>query len=115
MKNNILSILSVIGFSLFVFSCNSKSEAEKISSFKVYGNCEMCKKTIDGSLKDVKGINSANWNVEDKTMTVSFDSTKTNMSEIHKQIASVGYDTELEKGNDDAYKALHECCQYDRK
>jgi len=34
---------------------------------------------------------------------------------IHKKIASVGYDTELETANDEVYNNLHGCCQYERK
>jgi copper chaperone CopZ len=95
--------------------CSSKESDGKKLSFKVYGNCEMCKETIEGSLKDVQGINSAIWDVDKKMMSVVFDSTRTNELSIHKKIASAGYDTELEKGNDVAYNSLHQCCQYERK
>jgi periplasmic mercuric ion binding protein len=116
MKINLFALL-ILGSALFNFSCSSSNkepEGKKIN-FKVYGNCEMCKETIEGSLKNVQGINYANWDVEKKTMTVIYDSTKTNELAIHKKIAGAGYDTELETGDDIAYKGLHQCCQYDRK
>jgi len=118
MKTTILNILTgilILGGVFFMVSCTSKSEAGEKITFKVYGNCEMCKKTIEGSLKEFSGLSSASWDVDKKIITVSFDSSKTNLSEIHKQIASSGYDTELEKGNDVAYQNLQPCCQYDRK
>lgn len=94
------------------FSQNN-SEVQKIS-FKVSGNCEMCKKTIESSL-DKKGVNSANWNVESKMMEVVYNPTKISEDQIHQHIASSGYDTEKVKADEKAYKALPGCCQYSRK
>ena len=84
------------------------------STFKVWGNCEMCKETIESSLK-VDGITKADWNVESKIMTVSYDEKKITLDQIQKNIASVGYDNEKYKGDDKAYNELAGCCQYDRK
>jgi copper chaperone CopZ len=84
------------------------------STFKVWGNCEMCKETIESSLK-VDGITKADWNVDSKIMTVSYDEKKITLDQIQKNIASVGYDNEKYKGDDKAYSELAGCCQYDRK
>jgi len=84
------------------------------STFKVWGNCEMCKETIEGSLK-VAGVSKADWNVDTKIMTVSYDSSKISLDQIQKDIAAVGYDTEKYKGDDKAYDELAHCCQYERK
>jgi copper chaperone CopZ len=115
-KNNlIIPALFLLGVLLSVFFTGCQSSEGKEANFKVYGNCEMCKKTIESSLKDEKGINSANWNVKTKIIAVSYDSTLIDEKGIHKKIAGAGYDTELEKGNDNAYNNLHSCCQYKRK
>ncbi|MFN3939908.1 MAG: heavy-metal-associated domain-containing protein [Chitinophagales bacterium] len=92
--------------------CN-KTHAEKVSTFTVYGNCGMCEKTIEGSLKQ-KGIYSADWDKETKIIQVRFDSTLYTIESIHQLIAASGYDTELTKAPDEAYNALHACCQYNR-
>ncbi|MBS1650618.1 MAG: heavy-metal-associated domain-containing protein [Bacteroidetes bacterium] len=84
------------------------------SSFKVWGNCEMCKETIEGSLK-VDGVEKADWDVDSKIMTVSYNASKISIDQIFKNISSVGYDNIALRGNDSAYKELPECCQYDRK
>jgi copper chaperone CopZ len=119
MKNRILTLIiglfTLGGLAAFTSACSSKAEGGKEVSFKVYGNCNMCKKTIEGSLENEKGILSAEWNKDTKMMSVSYDTTKTDETKIHHQIATAGYDTEVEKGNDEAYKKLHECCQYERK
>ena len=84
------------------------------SQFKVWGNCEQCKETIESSVK-VEGILKADWNVDTKRMTVTYDETKITLDQIQKKIAAVGYDNAVYKGDDKAYANLPECCQYERK
>jgi len=115
----------LIIFSVLLFACSGNKEdltvkTEKVSgtvlksSFKVWGNCEMCKETIEGSLK-AGGITAADWNVETKIISVSYDSTKINLDAIEKNIAAVGYDNAKYKGDNKAYAELPECCKYERK
>lgn len=85
-----------------------------LKSFKVYGNCGMCKRTIEGSLKDDEGIYSAVWNKETKLIEVSYNEESISLDEIKKKIAKVGYDTEEKRATEKAYKGLSGCCQYDR-
>ncbi|TAE21378.1 MAG: copper chaperone [Candidatus Kapaibacterium sp.] len=89
--------------------------AEKKESIKVWGNCGMCKKTIEKSLNSVEGIKSASWNKQSKILEVQFDDSKISIKQIEEKVAGSGYDTQNVKGDDKAYKNLHECCQYDRK
>ncbi len=84
-------------------------------TFKVWGNCGMCKSTIEKSLKSTKGIKSAKWNVDTKKMTVKYDAEKISLDNIKKTIADSGYDTEEHKASNETYNNLHHCCQYDRK
>ncbi len=113
-------ILTVISAVILFTACgnnetsNTSVAANTTENIKVWGNCEMCKKTIEGSLK-VKGVAKADWNVDTKIMNVSFDSTQINLDQIEKNIASVGYDNEKYSGDINAYKNLPECCQYERK
>ena len=117
---------AVILVSILVIACGEKvsNEENKVvlavangvstSTFKVWGNCEMCKETIETSLK-IDGISKADWNVDSKMITVCFDSTKINLDQIQKHIADAGYDNVSYKGNDKAYSELPDCCQYERK
>ena len=57
-------------------------EHTKTETFKVYGNCGMCKKTIESALQDQKGMSSAEWNKETKMMTVAFNEHEINLKEI---------------------------------
>jgi copper chaperone CopZ len=82
--------------------------------FKVYGNCGMCKSTIETSLKSVKGVAAAIWDVDAKVITVTYNPKKIELLDIHKKIAAVGYDTDKAKAADAVYSNLHGCCQYER-
>ena len=115
----------IILFSILLFSCGEKKEeltvkTEKISGtvlkseFKVWGNCDMCKETIEGSLK-VDGISTADWNTESKLISVTYDSTKISLDAIEKDIAAAGYDNIKYTGNEAAYFELPDCCKYVRK
>ncbi len=97
----------------FFLACNSGIQNKKSVDFKVWGNCGMCKKTIEKSL-ETNGI-KADWNKKTKMIHVEYDSVKYTSEQIHSMIAEAGYDTELKKGNDEAYAKLHSCCKYERK
>jgi mercuric ion binding protein len=84
---------------------------KKTITFKVYGNCGMCKRNIETAL-DIKGVKSATWNVTTKMVEVVFIPTQISEEEIHQAIAKSGYDTDKIKAKDEDYNALHGCCQY---
>lgn len=123
---NIIKIIATTCIVVTIVSCGDKVESENTeiktemvngtasSTFKVWGNCDMCKETIETSLK-VEGISKADWNVDSKILTVSYDTTRITLDQIQKNVASVGYDNEKYKGDDKAYEELADCCQYDRK
>lgn len=83
-------------------------------TFKVYGNCGMCKKRIESSLKDMKGVTKATWDVKSKMMKVTFDPHEISLEKIKTTIASVGHDVDGVKAEDKIYNNLPNCCQYDR-
>lgn len=42
------------------------SAAEHKDTFKVYGNCGMCKKTIEKAVKEIQGIKEVHWSKKNK-------------------------------------------------
>lgn len=111
---NVLSKISAAIVLLFSFtSCNTHLKNVKTESVKIYGNCEMCEKTIEtaGNLKKVAMVD---WNKDSKMAIISYDSTKTNQDEILKRIALAGYDSDKFLAPDDVYGKLANCCQYER-
>ena len=93
---------------------HSKMAATKYETFKVSGNCEMCKARIEKAAK-IDGVSKAGWNNKTKLLTLVYDPSKVKTSEVMKKIAFVGHDTEKFKADNKTYKSLHGCCQYDRK
>lgn len=85
------------------------------ASFKVYGNCGMCKKRIEGALSEVKGVEKASWDVKSKVLTVKFDPHVISLKTIKEKIAAAGHDTDETTADDNVYNKLPGCCQYDRK
>jgi membrane fusion protein, copper/silver efflux system len=86
----------------------------KSEEFMVYGNCGMCETRIEDATNALKGVQSADWDVDTKMLKVEFNEVSVELSGIHKAIAGVGHDTDLEKAEDAVYSELHSCCKYDR-
>jgi periplasmic mercuric ion binding protein len=78
---------------------------------KVWGNCDMCKKTIEKAAV-AAGAEGATWDKTTKQLTVPG---KVDMKKIEQAVALVGYDTQNFTAKDEAYFSLPECCQYERK
>lgn len=111
---NLISKISAATILLFSFSsCNAQIKNTKTESVKIYGNCEMCEKTIE-TAGSVEKIANVDWNKDSKMATITYDSTKTNQDEILKRIALAGYDSDKFLAPDDVYSKLAGCCQYER-
>ena len=87
---------------------------DQTATVKVWGNCGTCKSRIEKALK-IDGVNKADWNVETKMLTVSYDSNTINLDQMQQAVAGVGHDTEKFRAADSVYAKLPGCCSYDRK
>ena len=109
------SLSLLITASLFsIMHLHAQSDQIKTESFKVYGNCGMCKSTIEKAAKSVKGVNSAIWDMKTDTISVSYDILLTDSHSILQAIADKGYDSDNHRATAEAYDKLPGCCQYDR-
>lgn len=90
-----------------------QSAPKKTETFKVWGNCSMCKDRIEKAVKS-EGASEATWDSKTKMLTVTFDPKKTSVDALSRKIASVGHDTEKYKAPDDVYAKLPGCCHYER-
>jgi len=105
----------VLAACLFFLSGNLNAQnTNKSETIKVWGNCGMCKKTIEQAAKDA-GATSAAWDKNTKMLAVKYNADQTSAMKIQEKIAAAGYDTRDLIANDEAYKNLEECCQYKRK
>lgn len=84
------------------------------ATFKIYGNCGMCENRIESALKTIEGVQSADWDVDTKMLTLSYDDKSISLDDIQQKIAAVGHDTDKYRAKDGVYAELPGCCQYDR-
>jgi periplasmic mercuric ion binding protein len=109
-----LNICAALLFSIFAINTSFAQTVVKKEIIKVWGNCGMCKTTIEKAAKK-GGASAANWNEESKELKVSYAVNKTSSAKIQQSIAKSGYDTQDFTADDKVYNKLHGCCQYDRK
>ncbi len=114
MKTLIKSTLMLCATLAIFTYCESQINHSKTDTVKIYGNCGMCKKTIEKA-GNIETVASVNWDKVTKMAIITFDSTKTNRNEILKRISLAGYDSDLFRAPDNIYNNLHVCCQYERK
>lgn len=109
------TITKLILLCCFLFSIGAFAQGKlQTDSIKVYGNCSMCKATIEGALKKKDGVISKNWNKDTKILIVTYDPSKITIKQIGEKISEAGYDNQYATAREDAYKNLHSCCQYER-
>jgi len=109
-----MKALRHIALSILLFAGISVFAQEKTDTFKVFGNCGMCKSRVEKAAK-AEGATSAVWDKDTKIMTVTYDASKTSVEALQKKVASVGHDTELFTAPDKVYDKLPGCCLYERK
>ncbi|MGZ5285293.1 MAG: heavy-metal-associated domain-containing protein, partial [Kaistella sp.] len=104
---------SLLAFSLlftnFLFAQNITK-----STFKVKGECGMCKERIETTAKK-SGATYANWSADSQQLVVEYDAAKMTSEEILKKIADVGHDNEKFAAPNEVYSNLPGCCLYPRE
>ena len=84
---------------------------KEVLKVKTSAICEMCKAKIEKNLALTKGVKSANLNLDDKVVTVEYNSSKTDALAIKKAIAEVGYDADDVPADKAGYDKLSDCCK----
>lgn len=107
-------IMIAVVLLLSAVTAQSQIKNVKTETVKIYGNCGMCKKTIEKA-GNVENVAIVNWNKESKMAELKYDAKATTQEAILKRIAAAGYDSEKLKANDSSYNKLPGCCQYDRE
>lgn len=109
------SIILMAAIALFpIEACQSQINNARTETVKVYGNCEICETTIEKAANKKK-ISKADWNAETRMATITYDSEKTSLDDVLKNIALAGYDNQSFLSPDEAYNKLPDCCKYVRE
>lgn len=106
----IISILAIIMIiSTFAFAIEPPKTAEL--KIKTSAKCGMCKKRIERDLGVSKGIVNSNLNLDDKVVTITYNTKKTSPEKIKEVISKIGYDADEVVANQKSHDALPGCCQ----
>lgn len=111
-----LSIYAAFIISIFTINISLAQKTDVLNTkekIKVWGNCDMCKKKIEGAAL-AAGAAKATWSYETGILNVSYDGAKTSSQKIQQAIARSGYDTQDQKAVDESYSKLPPCCRYER-
>lgn len=116
--------ISVLALSLFPVTVSAQAhdhgkapvtgDTVKTETFRVWGECGMCKTRIEKTVKD-EGATAASWDSKTQMLTVTFNPLKTGKEALSKKLAAVGHDTDKFKAPDEVYNSLPGCCHYERQ
>ncbi len=105
----------IIAVALFSGNIASAQLSNAVTeTVKIYGNCGMCETTIEKA-GNKKSVAIVDWNKDSKMAVVTFNSKKTNLSAVLKNIALAGYDNQEFLAPEAAYNTLPDCCKYERE
>lgn len=109
------TIYAVILTFLSISAYSQKSPIETDKGYKVEiqtsAICEMCQYAIEKALAYEKGVKSADLNLDNKVITVVYNSNKTDAQTIRKRISLTGYNADTIARDAQAYEDLPNCCK----
>ncbi len=109
----------LIGMMLLFVALSAQAQDKKNKNAKyeieVLGNCDLCKKRIEKASFSVKGVKSAEYDLDNNRLQLIINEEKCSVLDVKKAIAKVGHDTDEVKATDEDYENLHGCCHYERK
>ena len=106
-KKSILLVLALLIGSLSTIA-QTKWQSD---TFRVAGNCSMCKKRIEEAAY-IKGVKSADWNKTTKILTVVYSPAKAQQTQIIQAVLKAGHDAGTQRATDKHYNTLPDCCAY---
>lgn len=103
----------IILFITILFSAANIMAQDEIvtKKLRVEGNCSSCKKRIEQAAF-VKGVKRAEWDKNTDTLTVTFNSAKTNEDQILQSVANAGHSSPKFEAPNKSYDKLPKCCKY---
>lgn len=112
---NLLTGLLLLFVSFSAQSQDVKKNKNAKYDIEVNGNCEMCKRRIEKAAFSVKGVKSAEWDIDDHMLHLILNEEKASLLDVKKALAKAGHDTDEVKATEEQYQTLHGCCMYERK
>jgi copper chaperone CopZ len=98
-------------FIVILFCANNVVAQTEVVKIKTSAQCETCKATIEKHMNFEKGVKSAELNIEDKNLTVTYDAKKTTPEKLRIAVTKSGYDADSLLADPKAYEKLRKCCK----
>jgi len=89
----------------------ASAQANDTLTVKTTTVCGMCKATIEKAMAYEKGVISSDVDYRAQTVTVVYNTKKTDPEKIKKAITMTGYAADDMPADEKAYKRLMDCCQ----
>lgn len=98
---------------LFAFSMTLgyAQSGEKVVKIKTSAVCEMCQERLERDLSLTKGVKEAKLNLDDKVMTIKYNTKKTDVASLKEAIVNIGYDADEQIADQKAHDKLPKCCR----
>ena len=94
MKTVLLRLVFILAL-LFSFSVASEAQKEKKSvTFSVNMDCETCQKKIERNIAFEKGVQDLKTNLKEKTVTVTYDASKTDIKKLTQAFKKIGFEAQ---------------------
>lgn len=93
--------------------CASATEKPVASVVHTNRVCEKCKYNLGRNIVFEKGVRDVVVDVEKKLIIIKYDSSKTNLANLKKYIASIGFDADELKADIYKRERLRDCCLMD--
>lgn len=112
---NLYPIIIILLFALSSATAQQKKTEKAIIKTTIF--CDHCKEceTCGGSFKSemlrIKGVKMYELDEKNMTITVYYDTRKTDLQTIRNRIALLGYDADDTKADVAAYDKLDNCCK----
>ncbi len=92
-----LCLMAVIGFGVTDAVAQKKQVDLKTTVFQTDVDCENCAKKVDNSIPYQKGVKEVKVDVSTQTVTVTYDTSKTNDEALVKAFKKVKVNAEVKK------------------
>lgn len=111
MKKLVLSLIGTMFLLTFATGAFAQKKEIKTVVYDVSVHCNSCKTKIERDVAFEKGVKEITASVEDKTVTVKYDSRKTDSDKIAGAIKKLGYEVKVkgEKSAPAACEHKHDC------
>jgi len=115
MKNSILAILlTVLTFSASSAQNTKKNQKAVIQTVLNCDHCKLCEtcgQNFQSNILKIKGVKMYELDEKKMTITVYYNSQKTDLKSIKTAISKMGYDADEIKADVAAYEKLDDCCK----